>query len=304
MNADRETVLGSPIAIGTARGAEDDQTDDRMRAVLLSALTQGITVFDTAGNYRRGRSEKVVGEAVRHARHQGIVHRSQVTVISKGGYLRPPGGPIPMPPPPEPHCLTDHCLSPACLRHQLEVSLQTLCLDYINVYLLHNPETQRAGRRQEEFDRLILEAFAVLEDAVAKREIKAYGIATWRSNGGSEDAVPIARCKALSAQVAPGDDHFDVVQAPLSLANQAALAPTHEVNGRHMSLPDLCKHLGLSFVASAAAGGGKVTAIASSSVRWVASVPGVTTALVGTLNPFHLDELVEILQNRATSNER
>ena len=297
-------LLGSPIGIGTARGAEDDQTDDRMHTVLLNALRRGVTVLDTAGNYRRGRSERVVGKAVRQACAEGIVRRGDVTVISKGGFLRPAGGAVEAPPPPEPHRPVDHCLAPCCLRHQLDLSLRTLCIGSLNLYLLHNPETQRGGRSQAEFDRLLLDAFSLLEQAVADGEIEAYGIATWQPTSGAEDVLQIARCKALATQAAPGNDNFRVVEAPLSLANQSALAPAHEIAGGRMSLPNLCSELGLEFIASAAAGGGSPAALAGASVRWVASIPAVTTALFGTLDCNHLDEIVEPSQRRIAPDER
>ncbi len=275
------------LGIGTARGAEDDATDARLHAVLTGALQRGARLIDTAGNYRGGRSERVVGEAVRDACASGFVRRREVTLVTKGGYLRPAAG-YTVPGSGMGDYASCHSISRDMLARQLDLSLRTLGLDYIDAYLLHNPEEQCEGRSQAEFDALLLDAFELLEGAVGRGEIRTYGIATWR--GAESGRIGIARCKELAGRVAPGADHFAFVEAPLSLKMQASLAPTHILDGREMSLPRLCHQLGLSFIASAAAGSGSVRSLAAASVRWVMSLPWVATALVGTLNLEHIDE--------------
>src|SRR6185437_6841899 len=76
----------SPIGLGTARGAED-----------------GATVLGTAVNYRRGRSERAVGEALRRAITLGVTSRDRVVVSTKVGYPRPDGGVASSAPGPESH---------------------------------------------------------------------------------------------------------------------------------------------------------------------------------------------------------
>jgi aryl-alcohol dehydrogenase-like predicted oxidoreductase len=293
MDAASALEFPSRVGIGTARGAEDDRTDEQMVQVLMGAFDRGVRVFDTAGNYRRGRSERAVGEAVRRTRRED----SPIVVITKGGYLRAPGGGMQMPPPPEPHHVRDHCLAASCLRHQLELSLATLGLDHIDVYLLHNPEVQMHGRSPAEFDRVLADAFSVLESAAEAGLIGVYGVSTWRAIAGSafgwsEPALDVERCVAVAQKVAPGSGRFAVLEAPLSMRVQGAIAPRERSHGARLSLLELCARLGIAFVASAAAGGGAVPAMAAASVRWVATVPTVATALVGTLQLEHLDEVL------------
>ena len=59
-----------------------------MLEVLTTALAT-VRVIDTAVNYRGGRSERVVGAALRLAREAGLP-RQAVAVTSKAGFVRPP----------------------------------------------------------------------------------------------------------------------------------------------------------------------------------------------------------------------
>lgn len=279
----------SAFGVGTARGAEDDDTDDRMLDVILTGLRHGVTVIDTAVNYRRGRSERVVGQALRRAVALGIASRENVVIATKGGYVRPRGEVEPSAPAPEPHGPLDHCMAPACLRHQLDTSLETLGVEHIDLYYLHNPEEQRARHPADKFEDLMRRAFTTLEVAIQEGVISAYGVATWRARADLRDhPLQLASLKALAAEASGNADHFVAIEAPLSMIHQEALVSSHVCEGVPRSLPEVCARLGVDLVASASAGGGRVSALAAASARWTAAIPGVTTALIGTLNPDHL----------------
>ena len=77
-----------------------------------------------------------------------------------------------------------HCIHPEFLETQIERSCRRLGRDYIDVYLLHNPEyflEDASHRRQltaadhDEFYRRIREAFRYLEAKVAAGVIGWYG---------------------------------------------------------------------------------------------------------------------------------
>ena len=70
-------------------------------------------------------------------------------------------------------------MTPAYLRHQIAQSLKNLQAECIDLYYLHNPESQRAVVGEMEFRARLREAFAALEVAVAQGHIAAYGTATW-----------------------------------------------------------------------------------------------------------------------------
>jgi hypothetical protein len=62
---------------------------------------------------------------------------------------------------------------------QLEKSRNNLGLETIDVYYVHNPETQLSAVSREEFNSRIEKAFGALEDAVKEGKISVYGVATW-----------------------------------------------------------------------------------------------------------------------------
>ncbi len=63
-----------------------------------------------------------------------------------------------------------HVMSPKYLENQIDVSRRNLGVETLDIYYLHNPETQSANVAREEFDRRIRAAFAALEKAVARRQ--------------------------------------------------------------------------------------------------------------------------------------
>jgi aryl-alcohol dehydrogenase-like predicted oxidoreductase len=88
-------------------------------AVVHRALDLGVTLFDTADAYAGGRSEEVVGRAVRDRRHQTLL-------ATKFGWLLDKSG--------RPQRLDS---SPAHVRQACEASLLRLGTDYIDLYLQH-----------------------------------------------------------------------------------------------------------------------------------------------------------------------
>ncbi len=84
---------------------------------LVRAFEIGATLFDTADIYGHGRSERLVGEFLRH------VPRHEVVISSKVGYFQ---GTAPS------------AYHPLHLRHQLEMTLANLGTDHLDIYAFHN----------------------------------------------------------------------------------------------------------------------------------------------------------------------
>jgi aryl-alcohol dehydrogenase-like predicted oxidoreductase len=180
----------SSVGIGTYLGDPTDAVDDRYRTAVRTAVEHGVNVVDTAVNYRCGRSERVVGEALSVA----DVDRSEVVVATKGGFLPFDGSP-----PADPSAyvrerfvepgLVDpadlargsHCLAPSFLDAMLDRSLSALDLETVDLYYLHNPETQLATRPREAVYDSIEAAFELLERRVAAGDVGAYGVASWQA---------------------------------------------------------------------------------------------------------------------------
>ncbi len=72
-----------------------------------------------------------------------------------------------------------HSMDPDFLADQIDRSRANLGVDTIDVFYLHNPETQLGFLNREEFDERIRRAFDRLEQLVAAQKIRWYGAATW-----------------------------------------------------------------------------------------------------------------------------
>jgi aryl-alcohol dehydrogenase-like predicted oxidoreductase len=202
-----------------------------------------------------------------------------------------------------------HCMTPRYLAHQIEQSRRNLGLDTIDVYYVHNPETQLGVVPREEFERRLRAAFEQLERAADEGRIKFYGVATWngfRAAAGDRGHHALERMHAL-AREAGGDSHrFRFVQLPVNLGMPEALTLDNQpLRGARLSLLEAARALGVTVVASGsilqgrAAQGlpesirgplGSLPTDAQTAIQFVRSTPGVTTALVGMARREHVEE--------------
>jgi len=317
----------SSIGIGTYLGDADEATDAAYRAAIEHALQGGCNVIDTAINYRFQRSERTIGAALAAAGAAGTVQRDQLVICTKGGYL-----PFDATPPEDPSqwfhdtfvatgvaTFDDlvagcHCMTPAYLRHQLAASLRNLRLPSIDVYYLHNPETQLAEVSRAEFAARLRAAFAQLEEAVAAGQIGVYGMATWNGFRQSEvarDYLSLREAVRLAEEVGGAQHHFRVVQAPFNLAMPELLTRRNQhVDGDVVSLLAAAERFGITVMASAPLlqgqlGGrlspalgtifGGLDTDAQRAIQFVRSTPGITTALVG------MKQIAHVTENLATA---
>ncbi|KAH9555390.1 hypothetical protein CY35_08G112000 [Sphagnum magellanicum] len=326
----------SSLGLGTYLGPESDSADSEYSQAILKAFNLGINLLDTAVNYRSMRSERAVGNAVATALAQGIVTRNQVVVCTKGGYFTFDGN---RPANPRQWIQENfvakgifswsefaagcHCMTPAYLKNQLEISRKNLGLETIDIYYVHNPETQLTEVLPDVFKKRICDAFGALEEACAEGKISAYGVATW--NG---FRVPYNKRGHLSledlvhaAEDAAGGEghHFRVIQLPFNLSlTEAETAATQIVNGKQMSLLDAARQLNISVVASASlmqaqlcnglpeevrgvfSNLGNQPTDAQCALQFVRTTPGITTALAGMRSVAHVEENAGIIPHSAT----
>src|SRR6266478_2375852 len=166
----------SSIGVGTYLGDADDETDARYAESVATAVESGANVIDTAANYRFQRSERSIGAALRELTERGFA-RDEIVVCTKGGYLPFDGAP------PrdirqyieetfvKPGIATfedivggSHCMTPSYLQNQLDQSLTNMNLECVDVYYIHNPESQLGQVSEEEFYARLRAAFALLEE--------------------------------------------------------------------------------------------------------------------------------------------
>jgi aryl-alcohol dehydrogenase-like predicted oxidoreductase len=312
----------STVGIGTYLGPEDTATDALYRAAISRALECGLNVIDTAVNYRHQRSERAVGGALAALLGRGVVKRDEVVVATKGGfipldasveadprtyvtdtYLRP--GIIQ----PDEVVAGMHCMAPRYLENQIDRSRENLGLATVDVYYLHNPETQLDAVDRGEFLRRLREAFTTLERAVAAGKIVRYGTATWsgfRQDPGSSDYLSLAELVGLAREVAGIDHHFKVIQLPYNLAMPEAFTRANQlVEGETLSALAAAQRFGVYVMASASVYQGQLTrnlpatvgeylpgldTDAQRALQFVRSTPGIGTALVGMKAVTHVEE--------------
>src|SRR5579871_2664235 len=123
----------SSLGIGTYLGASNDAADQAYTDALIAAGDGGINFFDCAINYRNQRSERCIGAALRQ------LQREEIVVCTKAGFLTP--GAVPTL---EPDDVVGgmHSLAPRFLEDQIERSRANMGVDTVDVFYLHNPETQ------------------------------------------------------------------------------------------------------------------------------------------------------------------
>src|SRR5246500_1088833 len=183
----------SSIGIGTYLGEPDPATDKGYTRAVVAAVEGGVNVVDSAINYRFQRSERSVGAALRELVGKGYT-RDELVLCTKAGFLTPDGE-MPADPneyfarefldrgifQPEEIAAGCHCMAPKYLADQMERSLGNFGVEAIDIFYLHNPETQLTEVSAPEFQKRIRAAFAFLESAAEKRKIGAYGMATWNA---------------------------------------------------------------------------------------------------------------------------
>ncbi|HXO45575.1 MAG TPA: aldo/keto reductase [Candidatus Cybelea sp.] len=315
----------SSIGIGTYLGEPDDATDQGYANAIVAAVEGGINVVDSAINYRLQRSERSVGAALKLLAARGFA-RDGIVVCTKAGFLTPDGE---MPDDPNEYFLREfiepgifrpediaagcHCMTPRYLADQLERSRRNLGVDCVDVFYLHNPETQLSEVPLEEFRRRLGEAFAFLESAVASGKIGAYGLATWnafRDDPKSQGYLSLASVEEIARDAGGAEHHFRFVQLPLNLAMpEALLRPNQVVERKTMAMVQAARALKITLVSSAALLQGQLTrnlppyiaAALGTQKDWVSalqfarSVPGVTTALAGMSHVEHVRANLDVI---------
>src|SRR5215831_6101821 len=118
-----------------------------------------------------------------------------------------------------------HCMTPAYLQHQLEQSLRNLGLESVDVYYIHNPESQLNSVLSGEFYERLRKAFEALERNVAEGRIGEYGVATWngfRVRPDARDYHSLEKMVEIARQVGGESHHFRFIQLPFNLGMQEA----------------------------------------------------------------------------------
>ena len=308
----------SSIGIGTYLGQPDEKADAGYTASVVAAVENGINVIDAAINYRFQRSERSIRAALQHLAQKNI-ERDELILCTKGGYLTPDGA---MPSEPNEYFFREyvqagvlspkdivagsHCMTPRFLENQLNRSLRNLGVDSVDVYYLHNPETQLSEISRPDFLERVRDAFIYLESAVQAGEIQFYGMATWngfRQDASARDTMQLAEIVQLARDIAGESHKFRFVQLPFNLAMTEALTLGNQsFAGQTITVMEAASELEITLIASGSLLQGQVTRNlpgfvaqalglhndAERALQFARSSPGITTALVGMSRVEHV----------------
>ncbi|MBA3631404.1 MAG: aldo/keto reductase [Acidobacteria bacterium] len=324
----------SSIGIGTYLGEANVPTDKSYTQAITNAVELGCNVIDTAANYRFQRSERAIGKALQNLRKKKY-GRDEIVICTKGGYL-----PFENEPPNnvrqyfienfvetgiadfEDIVGGSHCMTPSYMQSQIDQSLKNMEIEGIDVYYIHNPEAQLSEVKLAEFEERLASAFELLEENRAGGKIKFYGVATWngfRVSPSQKGYHSLEKMANIARKVGGKNHGFKFIQIPFNLTMPEALVLKNQtLNGEVQSTVAVAHALDITVVASASISQGqlatglppnvsetlgKMETDAQTSLQFVRSAPGITTALVGMSRAGHVEENMKLGKIEPVSNE-
>ena len=325
----------SSIGLGTYLGEPDDATDQAYIEAIVTALRSGINLLDTAINYRHQRSERNIGAALAQLFRIGELNRDEVFICTKAGYLSLDGA---MPEDPrgyfareyiEPGILDPkqlvggmHCMAPAYLENQIDRSSRNLDVETIDLFYVHNPESQLSEISREMFHQRLHQAFVMLEEQLKVGKLRYYGLATWNGFRVAEDArehLNLFDVVKLAQEAGGQRHHFRFVQLPFNLAMTEAYVLANQTSGKEkMSLLAAASGLGVAVIGSATLYQSRLThglpdfvgqtlgmnSDAENAIQFSRSTPGLTSSLIGMRRKEHVQSNLKPASNPITPREQ
>lgn len=331
---DAQGLTVSSIGIGTYLGNWDAATDANYTNSIARYVESGGNLIDTAANYRFQRSERNIGDALRILNEKGF-GRDELVVCTKAGYLPFDGEP--------PRDVRryfqenfvekgiatfddlvggSHCMTPGYLESQINQSLENMNLACLDVFYLHNPESQLSEIPESAFEARLARAFERLERLRENGKLRFYGAATWngfRVQPGNNSYHSLEKMVNIARQIGGERHGFRFIQLPFNLAMpEALLLPNQQFSGQVLSTVEAARNLDVTVVCSASILQGKLArnlpaevretlgnpeTDALASLQFVRSTPFVTTALVGMSREKHVEENMRLARVEPVSAE-
>ena len=327
-------LMVSSIGIGTYLGNWDAETDENYTNAIVKFVELGGNVIDTAANYRFQRSERNIGEALKILTEKGF-GREELFISTKGGYL-----PFDTEPPTNVRAYFEetfvktgiatfedlvagsHCMTPNYLQSQIDQSLQNMNLETLDLFYIHNPESQLSAVDKYTFELRLAKAFEKLEENRANGKIKFYGVATWngfRVAPDNQGYHSLEKMVSFAKQIGGENHGFRFIQLPFNLAMpEALLFENQAFAGKVYSTIEAAKNLDVSVMCSGSIMQGKLSVNlpenvcqtlgnlatdAQNAIQFVRSTPNVSTALVGMSKTNHVEENLELVKIEPVSVE-
>ena len=331
----QQHLVLSSIGIGTYLGNPDEATDENYTNAVVRAVQLGANVIDSAANYRFQRSERSIGKALKILANEHGIQRDELVICTKGGYLPFDGAP--------PRDIRDyvnetfvkpgiasfddivggsHCMTPSYLQNQLDQSLRNMELECVDVYYIHNPESQLGHVSESEFYDRVKRAFERLEENRSRGKLAYYGVATWngfRAAANSGGHHPLVRMGQIAHEIGGDKNGFRFIQLPYNLAMPEAVSVANETfGGESATVLEAAASFGITVVVSASMLQGRVarglpdairqplgslSTDAQTAIQFVRSTPGITTALVGMSRVEHVEENLALIEKEPVSAE-
>jgi aryl-alcohol dehydrogenase-like predicted oxidoreductase len=141
-------LVASTISLGSWLTYGDNLDRERSEVCVRRALDEGVTLFDTANVYGRGKAETVLGEILRPlARSSYLLATKVFFPMSRG----------------------DMGLSPAQVRKQCEESLRRLGTDYVDLYYCHRYDRSTP----------LADTMGALGELVTEGKVRYVGFSEW-----------------------------------------------------------------------------------------------------------------------------
>jgi 1-deoxyxylulose-5-phosphate synthase len=276
--------------------ALDEETS---RPFIKRALELGINFFDTANVYSNGRSEEIVGKALRD-----FASRNEVVLATKVFFEIGPGP-------------NDRGLSRKHILSAIDASLKRLGTDYVDLYQIH----------RWDYDTPIEETLEALNDVVRAGKARYIGTSAmyaWQFAKALYTADLHGWTRFVSMQ-----PHYNLIyreeereMLPLCLDQQIAVIPyspvakglltrkpskeqtetlraqTDAIQRRLYNEQDLTIAQRVSDVAEA-----RGLPMAQVALAWMLSKPVVTAPIIGATKPQHLDDAVAAVSVTLTPEE-
>jgi len=282
-NSELET---SVIGLGgwpMGRGQYGSFDENEVIKTVHKALDLGVTLFDTAQIYGWGAGEEIMGRALSGKRHDCII-------VTKSGVYRDPNNPRKL----------ERDSSKEFLNKMLEGSLRRLQTDYIDLFLIHHPDTSRPfsepmevfGKWKEEgkirYGGVSNFSVAQMEEALETFPIICNQVGYNLFNRQPEEEIfPFCREHGLGIMT------YGTLSAGLLTGTITADTKFEGNDGRrnvfkgehfirNLEIVERLKKIAAS----------QDKSIAQLAVTWVLSNPTVTVALTGVKKPSHIAENV------------
>lgn len=147
----RTGVKISPLTLGCMMFGRRTELEDSVQ-IIDRAIDAGINILDTANGYSRGKSEEIVGEALKRNGKRG-----RIFLATKVHFPMADGDP------------NQQGVSRRHIIEQAEASLRRLRTDYIDLYQIHRPHPEVA----------IDETLRALDDLVRSGKVRYVGSTTF-----------------------------------------------------------------------------------------------------------------------------